>query len=424
MAAQYLNTTSDPSQAGQNNTVDVNYYSGNLPPTHLGKYQFLNLTEIINNFTATYVGEGKILAGVLKADINFHAHRALAELHYDTFRSCKSQEITLPPSLTMKLPHDYVNYTKVTWSDANGIERVIYPTGKTSNPQTIQQNNDGEYLFSDNGTNIVLSQDHVSVEVGTGNGVTIPASFAGTFEAKGIGEGYDLMSGVSIKPDESSKSSIKVGMEVYASFLPPGTTVASVTFTEDVGAGTTSDIEFTLSNTTTNNYTLSNQKMMFVDNTGDTTWGKYKGSGNNQVAIDQATTNPAIDVDNYFQNTGQRYGLDGQYAQANGSFFIDCNSGKIHFSSNLSGKTIILHYLSDGLGLEEEMLVPKLAEEAIYKWIAYGCLSARAGVPEYVIARYKKEKYAETRKAKLRLSNIKIEEITQIIRGKNKWIKH
>ena len=38
--------------------------------------------------------------------------------------------------------------------------------------------------------------------------------------------------------------------------------------------------------------------------------------------------------------------------------------------------------------------------------------------------RLKKEKYAEMRKAKLRLSNIKLEEITQILRGKSKWIKH
>ena len=81
MPNQYLNTSGHPGFEGQNNTTDTNYYSGNLPTTHLGKYQFLNLTEIINNFTATYVGEGKILAGVLKADINFHAHRALAELH-------------------------------------------------------------------------------------------------------------------------------------------------------------------------------------------------------------------------------------------------------------------------------------------------------------------------------------------------------
>ena len=121
---------------------------------------------------------------------------------------------------------------------------------------------------------------------------------------------------------------------------------------------------------------------------------------------------------------GQRYGLDPQHAQANGSFFIDCVSGKIHFSSNLSGKTVILEYLSDSLGTDEEMKVHKFAEEAMYKWIAHGILSTRMNTPEYIINRFKKEKFAETRKAKLRLSNIKLEEITQILRGKSKQIKH
>ena len=73
---------------------------------------------------------------------------------------------------------------------------------------------------------------------------------------------------------------------------------------------------------------------------------------------------------------------------------------------------------------EEELIVPKLAEEAMYKWIAYGCLSAKANTPEYLVARFKKEKYAETRKAKIRLSNIKLEEITQIFRRKAEQIKH
>ena len=85
---------------------------------------------------------------------------------------------------------------------------------------------------------------------------------------------------------------------------------------------------------------------------------------------------------------------------------------------------MILKYISDSLGKDHEMQVHKFAEEAIYKWIAYGCIAARVDVPEYVIRRYKKEKFAETRKAKLRLSNIKLEEITQIFRGKSKQIKH
>ena len=119
-----------------------------------------------------------------------------------------------------------------------------------------------------------------------------------------------------------------------------------------------------------------------------------------------------------------RYGLEPQHAQVNGSFYIDELAGKIHFSSNISGRTLILEYISDSLGTDAEMKVHKLAEEAMYKSIIYSITSTMVGVPEYIINRYKKEKRAEIRKAKLRLSNIKLEEITQVLRGKSKWIKH
>jgi len=60
----------------------------------------------------------------------------------------------------------------------------------------------------------------------------------------------------------------------------------------------------------------------------------------------------------------------------------------------------------------------------MYKWIAYGCAQARTDVDPGTIARLKKEKFAETRKAKIRISNIKLEEVSQVFRGKSKWIKH
>ena len=69
------------------------------------------------------------------------------------------------------------------------------------------------------------------------------------------------------------------------------------------------------------------------------------------------------------------------------------------------------------------MTVHKFCEEACYKHIAYGVLSTRSNIPEYLVARFKKEKFAETRKAKIRLSNIKIEEFTQILKGISKHIK-
>ena len=123
-------------------------------------------------------------------------------------------------------------------------------------------------------------------------------------------------------------------------------------------------------------------------------------------------------------NIGQRYGLDPQYSQNNGSFFIDDVSGKIFFSSNLSKKVVTLKYVSDSLGTEEEMRVHKFAEEAMYKYIAHAILSTRANIPPVIVQQYKRERYAEMRKAKLRLSNLKSEELAQIMRGKSKQIKH
>jgi hypothetical protein len=284
-----------------------------------GNYQFISLASIINNFMATYIGEGKILTDTKRNDVSFHAHRALAELSFDTFKSTKSQEITLPPSLTMILPQDYVNYAKLSWVDSSGVKRVLYPASKTSNPSNPLQDANGDFDF---------------------------APWSITDSTRG---------------DDSDE-------------LIPG---------EQSDA-----------------------------------WSNYKSTtpseNNNDDYID----------DTYWPAGGERYGLDPQHAQINGSFFIDELKGRIHFSSNISGKTVILDYISDSLGDDTEMQVHKFAEEAIYKHIMYGCISAKLNVPEYIINRFRRERFAETRKAKLRLSNIKIEEITQILRGKSKQIKH
>jgi len=60
----------------------------------------------------------------------------------------------------------------------------------------------------------------------------------------------------------------------------------------------------------------------------------------------------------------------------------------------------------------------------MYKSIFYAVISNKINVPEYVVLRAKKEKRAAIRNAKLRLSNVKLEEISQILRGKSKHIKH
>ena len=82
-----------------------------------------------------YVGEDKIIPKAKRLDVAFHAQRALAELSFDTLKSFKAQEITVPASLQMVLPQDYVNYTKISWVDSAGIKHLYYiQQAKTSNP--------------------------------------------------------------------------------------------------------------------------------------------------------------------------------------------------------------------------------------------------------------------------------------------------
>ena len=113
-----------------------------------GNYQFTTLENIINAFMVAYVGESKIITKINRTDVQFYAMRAIQELSYDVFRSVKSQEIEIPSTLVMILPQDYVNYVKLVRVDSNGIERILYPTGKTSNPFAITQDGDGIYQYT------------------------------------------------------------------------------------------------------------------------------------------------------------------------------------------------------------------------------------------------------------------------------------
>jgi hypothetical protein len=83
----------------------------------------------------------------------------------------------------------------------------------------------------------------------------------------------------------------------------------------------------------------------------------------------------------------------------------------------------VLDYISDGLGTDEEMKVHKFAEDAVYKSIAHAVLEA-SSYGQQLVPRLIREKFAAIRLAKLRLSDIKSEELTQIFRGKSKQIKH
>jgi hypothetical protein len=180
------------------------------------------------------------------------------------------------------------------------------------------------------------------------------------------------------------------------------------------------DVTIVVSNLPDTAVTSNGGEVTFISTPGNSTaWNSYSSDTSNSTGDANGYNH---DTDIYDLNIGQRYGVETSMSQGNGTYYIDNLKGLIHFSSNISGKTVILKYISDGLGTDGEMVVHKFAEEAMYKSIAYAVLSTSIS-GQQLVPRFKKEKFAATRQAKLRLSNLKIEELTQIMRGKSKWIK-
>jgi len=591
-----------------------NTYYGSGNSDNYGDYQFTSLDNIINGFMVAYVGESKLINKVNRTDVQFHAMRGIQEFSYDILKSVKAQEIEVPNTLQMILPQDYVNYSKITTSGNDGIERVLYPTGKTSNPFAITQLTDGAYDFNQanlrkltitcppaasipdggyldlryikpnsqtgvmhvifNKNSILLDGDISSVtnqspkffanisgvssstDVASrlkdailesnrfnvsqsGNVLTVEykdvfsassESFSFNFvensyvnfHSSGVSPQIGIVNPISVVSSNSisfddtyyEEFSFEDGNEkeifstiqtdingdllLDSSYIPnfnspAGSTVliqGRITKNDGSGdlysdvdndgfiqvklsgnAGDVIDIGIHTSSSKTNkvdaggyfNFThtmvvdagslvilaadikstsgdpgvlISELTIgplvpaVVVANTGATstsdnlqyqaesdTWTNYKSHTPNEIRDDYETDG------NYIDHYGRRYGLDPQHSQDNGTFYIDTNKGLIHFGSALAGSTVVLHYISDGLGTDAEMVVHKFAEEAIYKWIAYGVLASRSNIPEYIVQRFKKERFAEARKAKIRLSSIKIEEFTQVLKGLSKPIK-
>ena len=127
--------------------------TGDAVENNYGGYQYIKLNDIIDNYMVGYVGDGKIIQNAKKSDVLFFAKRSLQEFSYDTLKSVKSQEITIPPSLGVTIPQDYVNYVSLAYIDQLGVRHPIYPANNlTSSPYEVPlQDEAGDYTMDNTG---------------------------------------------------------------------------------------------------------------------------------------------------------------------------------------------------------------------------------------------------------------------------------
>ena len=134
----------------------------------------------------------------------------------------------------------------------------------------------------------------------------------------------------------------------------------------------------------------------------------------------------------YYYNSyyGRRFGRNPEFSQRNPEFVLDESRGIIYFDWKLADFNravfVSLRYISDGIAENADLStvrIHKFAEDAIYANILYNLSKVRPAAAG-AAALYKQEARAKMRNAKIRLTRYNLEEITQIMRGKAKWIKH
>tara|TARA_R110002167_G_scaffold331706_1_gene538397 strand:+ start:40762 stop:41631 length:870 start_codon:yes stop_codon:yes gene_type:complete len=269
-----------------------------------GNHQYVTIKTIVNNFVYEQ-DDDSYVANTDRNKVVMQAKRGVQELYYDVVNEIISIEIELTPALIIALPHDYINYVRISWVDDNGKLHPLAVDKSYNLAQAYLQDHDYNFLYDSEGD--ILQGSHI--------------------QESGLIASQDL----------------------------------------------TVDGELSTS----------------------------------------------------YQQRNLPFNVDRSKIFKNGRYRIDKERGIIQFSSDVTGRIIVLDYLSDGLFQRDDadIRINKFAEEAMYAFIYYKLISRKRNVPDREKRRAEKEWFNYKRIAKRRVQSIKYEEIRQVLKGGSKWIK-
>lgn len=123
------------------------YYSD---PNNSGEYQYVSLSDIVNNFMLMYVGDDKLIGVINRYNVLFHAKRAIQELNYDAAKNVRVLEFKVGADLKLILPPDYVNYIRISL-ETEGILHPLYESKAVNYAQAYLKDSTDNILYDQNG---------------------------------------------------------------------------------------------------------------------------------------------------------------------------------------------------------------------------------------------------------------------------------
>ena len=178
------------------------YYKNNgaIPEDeNWGSYQYVSLSDIVNNFILMYVGNDKLVNNVDRYTILFHAKRSIQELNYDALRNIKVLELEIGNSLQMVMPPDYVNYVRISMLHQGVLIPLVENRSAMSATAYLQDNN-LDIIFDVNGQ-VIIGKSKIDILRGDNMLYTGPGIYNGQmgyccdgnwYFGYGIGSRYGL----------------------------------------------------------------------------------------------------------------------------------------------------------------------------------------------------------------------------------------
>lgn len=158
-------------------------------------------------------------------------------------------------------------------------------------------------------------------------------------------------------------------------------------------------------------YLKDNNDKIIFDDLGNVIFSNLSQIESDRLAGEDNTgfiNSGGIDARNEFHFvTSSRYGMDTSRAAEGPTFSIDRKSGVINFSSDASGKSFVLEYISDGMEKNNNLNIEvnKLFERYVYAKTAYEIANSRMDLQDYKIRKYRNKSRAEYLNASIRNSN-------------------
>lgn len=128
-------------------TSDQTYYSSTA---NYGTYQYMSLSDMVNSFMFSRVGEDKAIHNVDRNLVRFHMKQCIKELNYDAVKNVKVLELLIGDDLKAIMPPDYVDYVRMSLF-ANGVLRPLTENRSAISSKQYDLDSNNDLQFDGNG---------------------------------------------------------------------------------------------------------------------------------------------------------------------------------------------------------------------------------------------------------------------------------